>query len=386
MRAAARLARLPLAALGAGVAPGAWCDAERRGWWPWSSSSAGAPGLRPVREPRRYDTRGDLAVRDRRRGRDGGAFSSLEPLATRYVGTRVERSPRALVLMNDSEVEACARLINDLVDLDFFDEEDEQEIFEFSVCHVAEVLSFRLPNRVIELVHNDKTMTVDEAEGFGRKLLAHCLGHVDLPFLDALDRRCVVHCVVKLVTRSMTLAREPVGSNFTADDHNRFVQDIFLRSVHHRFTDADERAALAAEMAAFAEKLPLLPCSVVASFFDRTLCDMAESVTSALGMAYEECNAAFLRDEPLTGGRDALIADALGLEAAHGADAAARVAAAPFEYVFRYHLLTALMKRTDLFIAWLPEDRQRRIILYAMDECVRMIETDKLEAMFNRGD
>ena len=52
------------------------------------------------------------------------------PLGRRYAGTSAARSKRATMLMSDAEVSATARIINNFVDLDYYDEDEEQEIFE----------------------------------------------------------------------------------------------------------------------------------------------------------------------------------------------------------------------------------------------------------------
>ena len=183
-------------------------DGRRPGWMPWSWKRDGKAETPVLSHHMTRHTTSSLYEQE----------VALVPLSERYVGTRVERSPRAKMLMADEEVEACAKLINDLVDLAFFDEEDEQEIFEFSVCHVVEVLSLRLPNRIIGLVHSSKRMPAEDAAAFERHIFPAVLDKVDLFFLDELDRRCVVRCVVKLIMRSMCMCKEPIGGHFTVRD------------------------------------------------------------------------------------------------------------------------------------------------------------------------
>ena len=166
--------RLPLAAVGAvggAAASQSRCEGGSQfGWW---STGNYAPGLGARAKAR--DTRGAEPM---------DVEGPLVPLSYRYVGTKIERSPRAKLLMSDPEVEACARLINDLLDLAFFDEEDEQEIFEFCVCHVAEVLSLRLPNRVLAMIHNSKRMPQSDADAIERNICEWVFDYVELPFLD----------------------------------------------------------------------------------------------------------------------------------------------------------------------------------------------------------
>ena len=64
---------------------------------------------------------------------------------------------------SDDEVVAAAELINNLVDLGYFTEEQEQEIFEFAVCRLVDDLVTVLPNEMINLVHSDAILPKDEA-------------------------------------------------------------------------------------------------------------------------------------------------------------------------------------------------------------------------------
>lgn len=110
------------------------------------------------------------------------------PLQRRYKGTSAERSRRAKMLMSDVEVSAAAQLINNFVDLDFYDEDEEQEIFErprgvfsrapgrhatrarFSVCRLVEDLAAALPNEMINLVHSEYELPHDDMVKFEKRM------------------------------------------------------------------------------------------------------------------------------------------------------------------------------------------------------------------------
>ena len=77
------------------------------------------------------------------------------PLDRRYKGTAAAREARGRGCLTDAEVVQCAEIINNFVDLPFFTEEQEQEIFEFSVCRLVERLAQVLPNEVINMIHSD---------------------------------------------------------------------------------------------------------------------------------------------------------------------------------------------------------------------------------------
>ena len=359
--------RLPLAAVGVvggAAASQTRCEGGSQfGWW---STGNYAPGLGARAKAR--DTRGAEPM---------DVEGPLVPLSYRYVGTKIERSPRAKLLMSDPEVEACARLINDLLDLAFFDEEDEQEIFEFCVCHVAEVLSLRLPNRVLAMIHNSKRMPQSDADAIERNICEWVFDYVELPFLDCLDRRCVVRCVVKLMTRSMTLERCPVGADMSAEEHTRIVTDIFLKSVDHRFTDESERQRLATSFAAYAEKVPLVPGNVVASVCDRLVESLAEDVHGAISSAYSQCNDAIVRGEDLVA-----LAREESAKAFH-ATSEETITQRPFEAIFCCHLCREIMESDEFPLNYCPRSFKASASVVFMKEILTMIETDKLEAVFD---
>ena len=336
----------------------ALCAPEKQ--WGWRSA---IPGLRG---PQTLQHGAEKIVVD----------GPLIPLSRRYLGTRIERSPRAQLLMGDAEVEACARLINDLVDLAFFDEEDEQEIFEFCVCHVAEVLSLRLPNRFLCVIHSSREMPASDALDIEHNICEWVFDYVELPFLDVLDRRCVVRCVVKLMTRSMTMASTPVGGAMTDEEHTRIVTEIFLKSIDHRFTDLEEREKLVNSFAAYAEKIPLVPGNVVATICDKLVSAIAENVQAALTSSYQLCNAAMLEGRDLRA-----LAKQESDAACHACDDAA-IQQRPFEVVFRSHLAREMLDLKAFPFNCLPGPMHRSASLTFMEEVLTMIETEKLEAVF----
>ena len=121
------------------------------------------------------------------------------PLDRRYKGTAAAREARGRGCLTDAEVVQCAEIINNFVDLPFFTEEQEQEIFEFSVCRLVERLAQVLPNEVINMIHSDQSLPRLPAAELEKRLHAWLVDTWQMPLLDELDRRHVVHCLLVLV-------------------------------------------------------------------------------------------------------------------------------------------------------------------------------------------
>ena len=118
------------------------------------------------------------------------------PLDRRYRGTAAAREARGRGCLTDAEVVQCAEIINNFVDLPFFTEEQEQEIFEFSVCRLVERLAQVLPNEVINMIHSDQSLPRLPAAELEKRLHAWLVETWQMPLLDELDRRHVVHCLL----------------------------------------------------------------------------------------------------------------------------------------------------------------------------------------------
>ena len=74
-----------------------------------------------------------------------------------------EQSPPQGQLMSKDSIEKIATLINALVDMDYFTEEEEQEIFEHAVTMVLHEIERILPPPVLRLViHSDDKDGIDE--------------------------------------------------------------------------------------------------------------------------------------------------------------------------------------------------------------------------------
>ncbi|KAH8051306.1 ATPase [Aureococcus anophagefferens] len=168
-----------------------------------------------------------------------------------------DRAEPALCL-SDNEVVHTSHLINDLVDLVWFDEAQEQEIFEFCVLKIIDTIAHNLPNEFIRLVHSKQVMPKVAADKFEAAMSRWLFAEVQLPFLDDADRRRVIRCVMAMLMRSMRRSHEDVApvageQQKSPDEHHALVTDVFLRGVQHIFYDEDERNAFVNNLAAYGQ-------------------------------------------------------------------------------------------------------------------------------------
>ena len=204
------------------------------------------------------------------------------PLDRRYKGTAAAREARGRGCLTDAEVVQCAEIINNFVDLPFFTEEQEQEIFEFSVCRLVERLAQVLPNEVINMIHSDQSLPRLPAAELEKRLHAWLVDTWQMPLLDELDRRHVVHCLLVLVMRSMRHCSRDVG-DLTERETHELILDVFVKSTLDVFSDPAQRKELGARIEGYASSIhsPSCPAPCLLSHaIDKLLAPLAtEKVT-----------------------------------------------------------------------------------------------------------
>lgn len=208
-------------------------------------------------------------------------------LSVRYLGTAAQRSWRAKQLMSDTEVSNVALLINNLVDLEFFDENEEQEIFEFCVCKLVEKLAECLPNEYIFQVHSEKSMGKEHAKTFELRLRHWLYGHCDLPFLGEQDQRRIVRCVLVLLMRSMRKPMSQVGELSDLERH-KLVFDVFVKGALEVFYDESRKRQVIANVENYGSAIPFIPHFIFGYICEMLLSHAGERVTPVLSDTYYE--------------------------------------------------------------------------------------------------
>ncbi|KAH8064979.1 ATPase [Aureococcus anophagefferens] len=171
------------------------------------------------------------------------------------------------MLMSDAEVSATARIINNFVDLDYYDEDEEQEIFESGAA----------PESAAEA----------DAAAFEKRMFDWLLERADLPYLDAADQRCVIHSLLVLLMRSMRKRKSAVGALSDLETHH-LVLDVFVKSTIDIFNDAARRRQLAERIEAYVSAIPFFPTPVLAHVIDFFCGHASAVITPVLVETYDE--------------------------------------------------------------------------------------------------
>ncbi|KAH8053543.1 ATPase [Aureococcus anophagefferens] len=317
------------------------------------------------------------------------------PLQRRYKGTSAERSRRAKMLMSDAEVSAAAQLINNFVDLDFYDEDEEQEIFERprGVFARAPPDATRpvLGSAEYELPHDDmvkfEKRMFDAALGlFSSRLETSLacrfdwlLARADLPFLDETDQRRVVHRLLVLLMRSMHKRKSAVGALTELETHT-LVLDVFVKGTIDIFQDPAQRRALVERIEFYVSSVPFFPTPLLEHLIV-WWCEKATAVvTPVLVETYNEhlCRVDIYAEVALC-----------------SAEQLPNLDDKPFTALLRENLTRAFTRPkkhgrdrnvslVTLALSLLPEKTARTYALLFVDSFLESLRTDKLEQiMYN---
>lgn len=175
-----------------------------------------------------------------------------------------ERSLRASTLVGDEEVAEIAVLINQLVDLDSWDEEQEQEFFESAVADCIEIISGVLPPPFYDLLHTQAGCLEDSTkEQLTQELIARCSENLCCPYLDAQDKRRTIRAVVWVLLMAMekgrTLKAYSRELHCNEVESQKVVVEVFIEGAMDVFFDDDLRSSLIDDMKEFVPDVPFLP-------------------------------------------------------------------------------------------------------------------------------
>ncbi len=153
----------------------------------------------------------------------------LEELNQISQGRREDRA--ATTIVQQHEIGHIASLVNAVVDLEFFDEDQEQEIFEDAVIQVLQVLDCVLPHPYKQLVvaSSDAAGLPDHmAEELKFRLETYIEHNLKLPCLEEPEERRVRMAVVEIIVEAM---KSNTSLSDVSDAHKSgpIIMGIFVR-------------------------------------------------------------------------------------------------------------------------------------------------------------
>ena len=191
------------------------------------------------------------------------------------------------VLSTPHQVQKIAGLINALVDMEYWTEEEEQMIFEHAVKMVLEAIETMLPNPILLLVINsDECDGLDDesAETLRNRLVEYCKWKLKLPFLDEMDEVRVITAVCAVIVESLKKGNsfknvvEPVNSG-------ELIIDVFVKGSVGLLDEGNKKEFIAT--IADGLQIPFLPDAIKLWFVGKLMTEVATVFEESLLFTYQ---------------------------------------------------------------------------------------------------
>eukprot|EP01043_Picozoa_sp_COSAG02_P037893 COSAG02_NODE_2879_length_7828_cov_3.672791_5_plen_520_part_00 len=151
---------------------------------------------------------------------------------SRAQGYRHDNLRRATTIVQQLEIGHIATLVNAVIDLEHFDEDQEQEIFEDAVSQVLQVLDIALPHPYKQLVVSNNTgspgLPDSSAEPLKLRLENFLERTLCIPCLEEPEERRVRTAVVEIVVESMKTGKS-LQDVTDARRSGQLIMNIFIR-------------------------------------------------------------------------------------------------------------------------------------------------------------
>jgi len=194
-------------------------------------------------------------------------------------------------LLNEEDILQITTLVNELIDLDFFDEESEQRIFEHCVRSVIAALEGILPRDYFHLVRSSHSLGgIDEklANQIEERTVPLVQSLCTFPFLDKEDEARIIHFVVKIIVQSMREDRqlEKIENREYAGD---LIVSVLMKGAVSKLFDSHARDKMLDEVLLKYHKLfPIVPETTIEFVAGYVLDWAAGHMQDALDSSYSE--------------------------------------------------------------------------------------------------
>jgi hypothetical protein len=219
------------------------------------------------------------------------------------MGWEKGRSDRARALAGDTELRHIASLINKLVDLESWDEDQEQELFEHAVSQCLEEMSRVLPPPFHDLVHTRVgCLEKETTDLLASNLLHACRDSCSFPFLDEQDKRRIIRAVVMIILETMKEGKDLVsfthGMQYDPKAQDIIVE-VFIEGAMDVFFDDEMRKELVQDVTGYIADVPFVPHGVIEKIAEAILKSFSGILHDALKEAFTIFKEACAKHEKL---------------------------------------------------------------------------------------
>jgi len=213
------------------------------------------------------------------------------------------RTGRARALASDDEVRDIATLINDLVDLESWEEDQEQELFEHAVSQCIEEISPVLPPPFHDLLHTrNGCLEKETVDLLSSTLLGICRKRCEFPYLDEQDKRRIIRAVVAVIMEAMKEGKdlESFAKDIRKDvAAQEIIVEVFIEGAMDVFFDDEMRQSLVSDVTSYIDGVPFVPHALIEKLCDRIMIAFSGVLHEALKKAFKDLKEACARKEQL---------------------------------------------------------------------------------------
>lgn len=219
------------------------------------------------------------------------------------LGWKRWRTEQSRALVGDKELVHIASLINKLVDLESWDEDQEEELFEHAVSQCVEQMCTVLPPPFYDLLHTPYGCLEEETVTLlSDNLIAQCKKECNFPFLDEQDKRRIIRAVVWCVLEAMSEGKtlEKFAANLDGDEVAQdIIIEVFIEGAMDVFFDDEMRKQLVQDVTSYIEDVPFIPHALIERFCEALMKAFSGILHEALKEAFTSFKSACLRGEKL---------------------------------------------------------------------------------------
>eukprot|EP00933_Yihiella_yeosuensis_P070578 TRINITY_DN78701_c0_g1_i1.p1 TRINITY_DN78701_c0_g1~~TRINITY_DN78701_c0_g1_i1.p1 ORF type:complete len:353 (+),score=47.63 TRINITY_DN78701_c0_g1_i1:119-1060(+) len=277
--------------------------------------------------------------------------------------------------MSDEEVTMVAQVINDIVDMEHFNEEQEQEIFEFTTCRTIECIAQALPNELIKAIGTNQNIPTGITSMLEERLIELVRRELFLPFLDGQDFKRIVRCIVVLLMSGLRKGGHCIEA-MDEEERRTLVCSVFMKGVLDMFYDAEERIKLSNTITSMIKNIPFMPTPILDHISQQVIIEVGEEVERALVIVFEEYENAAKHKQNLP-----LLP--FGLNRKPKEEEWMAHKRSPFTMQLRRRtceLMNKRIKENHPVLYMLPAASRTEWLLWCIDAIFTSIKTDKLEA------
>ena len=227
-------------------------------------------------------------------GGGGGGVGAGSILATSWFMGGPKSKSKMKCMIPDEHIDRITTLVNELVDLDFFDEDSEQRIFDDMIRKIVSTLEEIMPEDYHLLVQHKHPLGgglskehADEIESRAVKYV-QCL--LSFPYLDEADEERVIQFVVKIICQSM---REDRTLSMLVDKNvaGGMIVDVLMKGAVRKLFNKEEKEKIIEDVVlSWCKIFPFLPASTLEFCAVKAIEWGAKHMEAALESSFQSFN------------------------------------------------------------------------------------------------